>query len=332
MSGSLTDVAGLSVGHWTDAEAATGCTVVLCDGEGAVAGVDVRGSAPGTRETDLLDPVNAVQRVHAVLIAGGSAFGLDAATGVMRWLEARGRGLEVGPLRVPIVPAAVLFDLPVGRPDVRPDAAAGEAACAAATPGPVAQGCAGAGTGATVGKLLGSERATKSGLGTASLRLAGGATVGALVAVNAAGDVVDPAGGAVLAGPRLDGGGFVRTSAWLREHPPRIGLGASTTLAIVATDAELTKAEAAKVARMAHDGLARTIDPVHTMLDGDTVFALATGAAGSRADVSTVGAAAATALAEAVLAAVREATSLAGVPAVRDLAAGSTAAPGEVTP
>jgi L-aminopeptidase/D-esterase-like protein len=317
--GSLTDVPGLSVGHWTDEKAATGCTVVLCDGEGAVASADVRGAAPGTRETDLLDPVNAVQRVHAVLIGGGSAFGLDAACGVMRWLEAHGRGVEVGPLRVPVVPAAVLFDLPIGRSDVRPDAAAGEAACEAASTAAVAQGSIGAGTGATVGKLTGFERATKSGLGSASLRLAGGVTVGALVAVNAAGDVVDPVSGAVVAGPRRDGGGFVRSSAWLRKHEPRIGVGENTTLAVVATDAELTKPEVAKVAQMAHDGLARAIDPVHTMLDGDTVFALATGASGARADVTAVGAAAATALTEAVLAAVRKATSLAGVPAVRDL-------------
>jgi len=211
---------------------------------------------------------------------------------------------------------------------VRPGAAAGEAACEAASAGPVRQGSVGAGTGATVGKLLGFERATKSGLGSASLRLAGGVTVGALVAVNAAGDVVDPVSGSVVAGPRLPGGGFTRTSEWLRDHPPEIGLGGSTTLAVVATDAELSKVEVAKVARMAHDGLARTIDPVHTMLDGDTVFALATGASGVRADVSTVGAAAATALAQAVLAAVREATSLAGVPAVRDLGHGGEVAPG----
>ncbi len=321
MNGTLTDVRGLSVGHWTDPEAATGCTVVLCDGEGAVAGVDVRGSAPGTRETDLLDPVNAVQRIHAVLIGGGSAFGLDACGGVMRWLEARGRGVEVGPLRVPLVCGAVLFDLPVGRADVRPDAAAGEAACDAASTATVPQGSVGAGTGATVGKMLGFEHATKSGLGSASLRLAGGITVAALVAVNAAGDVVDPANGAVLAGPRLPGGGFVRTTEWLREHASAIGVGASTTLAVVATDAVLTKPEATKMAQMAHDGLARTIDPVHTMLDGDTVFALATGAAGVPADVTTIGAAAATALAQAVLAAVRTATGLVGVPSASDLAA-----------
>ncbi len=321
LNGTLTDVAGLAVGHWTDLDAATGCTVVLCGAEGAVAGVDVRGSAPGTRETDLLDPVNAVQRIHAVVIGGGSAFGLDAACGVMRWLEAKGRGVEDGPVRVPLVCGAVLFDLPVGRADVRPDAAAGAAACEAASTAAVPEGSVGAGTGATVGKLLGLERATKSGLGSASLALAGGVTVGALVAVNAAGDVVDPASGAVLAGPRLPGGGFARTAEWLRDHPPEVGIGANTTLAVVATDAVLSKPEAAKVAQMAHDGLARAVDPVHTMLDGDTVFALATGAAGVTADVSAVGSAAATALAQAVVRAVRAATGLAGLPAARDVPA-----------
>ena len=336
MSGSLTDVAGLTVGHWTDLEAATGCTVVLCDGEGAVAGVDVRGSAPGTRETDLLDPVNAVQRVHAVLIGGGSAFGLDAASGVMRWLEAHGRGVEVGPLRVPIVPAAVLFDLPVGRPDVRPDAAAGEAACEAASAAPVPQGCVGAGTGATVGKMFGFERATKSGLGSASMKLAGRRD-----RRRARGRQRRRRRGRPGARRRASPGRGVARRR-VRPHqrvaaraPGRRSASASsTTLAVVATDAELTKVEATKVARMAHDGLARTIDPVHTMLDGDTVFALATGASGVAADVTAVGAAAATVLARAVLAAVREATSLAGVPAVRDLppagaAAGGASAGGE---
>src|SRR5665647_2533658 len=278
-NGTLTDVAGLAVGHWTDREAATGCTVVLCGSDGAVAGVDVRGSAPGTRETDLLHPLNSVERIHAVVLSGGSAFGLDAASGVMRWLEARGCGVEVGPCRVPLVCAAVLFDLPVGRADVRPDAAAGEAACRAASPAAVPQGSVGAGAGATVGKALGFECATKSGLGSASVRLGSGAVVAALVAVNALGDVTDPSSGAVVAGPRSPGGGFVRTAAWLREHDPVVGMGGSTTLAVVATDAELTKPQAAKVAQMAHDGLARAIDPVHTMLDGDTVFALATGRA-----------------------------------------------------
>lgn len=321
MNGTLTDVRGLSVGHWTDREAATGCTVVLCGEHGAVAGVDVRGSAPGTREIDLLDPVNAVQRIHAVLIGGGSAFGLDACGGAMRWLEARRRGVEVGPLRVPLVCGAVLFDLLVGRSDVRPDAAAGEAACDAASTAAVLQGSVGAGTGATVGKMLGFERATKTGLGSASLRLAGRVTVAALVAVNAAGDVVDPVSGAVLAGPRLPGGGFECTTVWLREHAAAIGIGANTTLAVVATDAVLSKAAATKVAQMAHDGLARTIDPVHTMLDGDTVFALATGAAGAAGDVTSIGAAAASVLAQAVLAAVHSATGLAGLPSVSELAA-----------
>ena len=295
---------------------------MLCGAGGAVAGVDVRGSAPGTRETDLLSPVNAVERVHAVLLSGGSAFGLDAATGVMRWLESRGRGVEVGPCRVPLVCAAVLFDLLLGRADVRPDAAAGEAACVAASSAAVPLGSLGAGAGATVGKVAGFERATKSGLGSASLRIAGGVTVAALVAVNAAGDVIDPGTGVQIAGPRLPGGGFLRTTEWLREHPPRVSVGASTTLAVIATDAELSKTEATKVAQMAHDGLARTIDPAHTMLDGDTDFALAPGATGVRADLTTVGAVAATALAEAVVAALRAATGVAGIPSLRELAVG----------
>jgi L-aminopeptidase/D-esterase-like protein len=321
MNGTLTDVAGLAVGHWTDLDAATGCTVVLCDGDGAVAGVDVRGSAPGTRETDLLHPVNAVQRIHAVMIGGGSAFGLDACSGVMSWLEEHGRGIEVGPVRVPLVCGAVLFDLVVGRADVRPGAAAGHAACEAASTAPVQQGSVGAGTGATVGKMLGFERVTKSGLGSASLRLAGGVTVAALVAVNACGDVIDPADGSVLAGPRAASGGFECTCEWLVEHEPGIGIGANTTLAVVATDAVLTKPQATKMAQVAHDGLARTIDPCHTMLDGDTVFALATGVAGPErpVDVSTVAAAGATVLARAVLAAVRSATGLAGIPAVCEM-------------
>lgn len=326
MNGSLTDVAGLTVGHWTDVEAATGCTVVLCGDDGAVAGVDVRGSAPGTRETDLLHPLNSVERIHAVILSGGSAYGLDAASGVMRWLETRCVGVQVGPCRVPLVCAAVLFDLPVGRADVRPDAASGEAACAAASAAAVPQGSVGSGTGATVGKALGFARATKSGLGSASVRLGSGAVVAALVAVNALGDVIDPSTGAVVAGPRAADGGFVRTAAWLREHDPAVSLGGSTTLAVVATDAVLTKPQTAKVAQMAHDGLARTIDPVHTMLDGDTVFALATGRAGYAADVTAVGSAAATVLATAVLAAVHAATGLAGVPAVSELGA----APGPI--
>ena len=307
--------------------------MVLCGPEGAVAGVDVRGSAPGTRETDLLAPVNLIDTVHAVLLSGGSAFGLDAASGVMHWLEERELGCEIGTCRVPIVCAAVLFDLTVGRADVRPDAAAGYAACAAASTAAVPRGCVGAGTGASVGKLLGRERGTKSGLGSASVRLADGTVVAALVAVNAGGNVVDPAGNVIVAGVRDGAGGFLDATAVLRDRgldapdaaPP--GAGDNTTLALVATDAALSKVSCTKIAQMAHDGLARTIDPVHTMYDGDTVFALATGAGGRSPDVSVVGAVAARVLAEAVLDAARSATALAGLPSVADLASGSLSRP-----
>lgn len=277
---SLTDVAGIEVGHFTDARRPTGCTVVLAR-EGAVGGVDVRGAAPGTRETDLLEPGNTVGVVHAVLLAGGSAYGLDAAGGVMHWLEAQGIGLRVGPVRVPIVPAAVLFDLHLGDARIRPDAAAGEAACAAASRAPVAQGNVGAGAGATVGKTFGMVCAMKGGLGSASLCL-GGVTVGAIVACNALGDVRDPDTGALLAGARrADGSGLLDTRRALLqgERPHNLLAGAQTTLAVVATDATLDKAQARRLAQMGHDGLARSIDPVHTPSDGDTVFALATGKA-----------------------------------------------------
>ncbi len=324
MNGTLSDVAGLRVGHHTDARRPTGCTVVLCEA-GAVAGVDVRGAAPGTRETDLLAPLNAIEQVHAVLLAGGSAFGLDAAGGVMRWLEERGIGVPVGAVKVPIVPAAILFDLWIGDASIRPDAAAGYAACAAASNAAVAEGNVGAGAGASVGKLFGPEHAMRGGLGSASIR-AGAVTVGALVAVNALGDVLDPAGGRVVAGARhADGGLLGITEALARgDPPPPLPVGAATTIAVVATDARLTKAQANKVAQMAHDGLARCIDPVHTMGDGDTVFALATGASGETADTTLVGALAARVLAQAVLRAVRAATRLCEpglpvLPAARDL-------------
>jgi len=322
MHNAITDVEGIEVGHWTDLKAATGCTVILCR-EGAVGGVDVRGSAPGTRETELLRPMNLVQQAHAVVLTGGGAYGLDAAGGVMRWLEERGIGFNVGVGVVPIVASAVLFDLSIGRPDVRPGPGAGYAACEAANDGPVAGGCVGAGAGATVGKLLGPAFATKSGLGSASRRIADEITVGALVAVNAFGDVVDPTSGEIIAGPRdPEEGGFVNTVERLQG-----GLGGTTlafptntTLAVVATDAAVTKEGANKIAQMAHDGLAQVIHPVHTMLDGDTVFALATAMrANTAADVSALGAVAASVLAEAVVRAVRQATSLAGVPAARDV-------------
>ncbi|MEI6025670.1 MAG: P1 family peptidase [Betaproteobacteria bacterium] len=325
-AGSLTDVAGLRVGHFTDPRRPTGCTVVLCE-DGAVCGVDVRGGAPGTRETDLLKSENTVEHVHAVLLTGGSAFGLAAATGVVQWLEERGHGLQVGPAKVPLVPSAVLFDLWVGDHRIRPDAAAGISACDAATTGPVAEGNVGAGTGAAVGKLFGIRRAMKGGIGTASARL-GGVTVAALVAVNAVGDVLAE-DGQVLAGARTaDGLQLARTTeALLRgEGPQRLLPGAATTIGLVATDATLTKAQANKLASLAHHGLSRAIDPITTH-DGDTLFALATGRAGPVTELSGLGAVAAELTARAIRRAVRAAEGLPayGLPASRDLIGPPTA-------
>ena len=320
-AGSITDVAGLSVGHCTDTRRPTGCTVILTP-EGAVAGVDVRGAAPGTRETELLSPLNAVEHVHALLLSGGSAFGLDAAGGVMRWLDERGFGVQVGPARVPIVPAAILFDLWIGDASIRPDAASGYAACEAASRAPVAEGNVGAGTGAAVGKLFGIDRAMRGGIGSASVTV-GGITVGALVAVNAIGDVIDPATGRVVAGARTADGTalFGTMQALLRgEVPASLQPGMATTIGVVATDAVLTKAQANKMAQMAHDGLARSINPVHTMTDGDTLFALATGASGRSASLTLIGALGAEVMATAVLRAVRAATRLHG-PGLPDLPA-----------
>ncbi|HEY2187642.1 MAG TPA: P1 family peptidase [Caldimonas sp.] len=334
----LTAVAGLEVGHFTDTRRPTGCTVVLAR-DGAVAGVDVRGASPGTRETELLAPINAIDKVHAITLAGGSAFGLDAASGVMRWLDERGIGATIAapqgdaappPFVVPIVPAAILFDLWVGDARIRPDADAGYAACEAASRGAVAEGNVGAGAGASVGKLFGIARAMKGGIGTASIEV-GGLTVAALVAVNAIGDVVDPRSGRIVAGARSeDGRALHDTMRALKrgELPARLdarhAAGAATTLAIVATDAVLTKAEASKVAQMAHDGLARSIQPVHTMGDGDVVFALATGASGRAAATTLLGALAADVLADAVVRAVRAARGIGGdglpdLPAAADL-------------
>jgi L-aminopeptidase/D-esterase-like protein len=335
MRGDITDVPGILVGHDTNLEAGTGCTVVVCEWA-AVGGVDVRGGAPGTRETDLLDPRCRVSEVHAVLLTGGSAFGLDAAAGVMRVLEARGIGFDAGVARVPIVPAAVLFDLGLGRADVRPDAAAGGRATEAATGGPIARGTVGAGAGAVVGRMGGPALATKGGLGSASASLPDGHVVGALVAVNASGDVYDPDTGRILAGARSPTG-----AGWLADERPGWGdplrggtssagsLGTSTTIAVVATDLALTKAEAGKLAQMAHDGLARALRPVHTPFDGDTVFALSM----ARPDVRSAhpagsgplalalaGAQAAETLARAIADAVLSATGLHGVPAASELA------------
>lgn len=318
----ITDVPGIRVGHATDLDGLTGCTVVLCE-EGAVAGVDQRGGAPGTRETDLLRPLHMVQEIHAVVLAGGSAFGLAAADGVVRYLDEHGVGYDAGVARVPIVPAAILFDLGLGDPGARPDAALGYAACKLASREPVPEGSVGAGTGACVGMILGVGRAMKGGLGSAAVSLGGRLLVGAVVAVNAFGDVVDPASGETLAGVReLESDEFADSLAVMRglggySAPPR---ASSTVIGVVATNAQLTKEEANKVAQMAHDGVARAIRPAHTMLDGDTLFALATG--GEAADVNLVGAYAAEVVAEAIVRAVKAAEAAGGVPAYRDLRVG----------
>ena len=323
----LTAVPGIKVGHFTLTERPTGCTVILTE-TGAVASVDVRGGAPGTRETDLLNPVNHVQKVNAIVLSGGSAFGLDAASGVVRYLDERDFGYDVRIAKVPIVPAAILFDLGVGgKPKVRPTAECGYAAALAATDGPVAEGSIGAGAGATVGKMAGPTRMTKSGIGTASITLADGLVVAALVAVNAAGDIIDPATGRVVAGVRTaDGKGFADARVMLRSGAVGRPLAArpveNTTIGVVATNAALTKVQALKVAQMAHDGYARAISPVHTPGDGDTIFAIATGTAAGEVEdgrMGIIGALAAEVMADAIVRAATQATSAAGIPALRDL-------------
>lgn len=316
----ITDVAGIKVGHFTDTRRPTGCTVILTE-DGAVAGVDVRGAAPGTRDTDLLNPINSVQTVHAIMLAGGSAFGLDAATGAMRYLEERSIGFDMRVARVPIVPAAILFDLGIGDAKIRPDAEAGYKACKAAATTAPAEGNVGAGAGATVGKLFGMTRAMKGGLGTAAIKL-DGLTVGAIVAVNAIGDVFDPSTGKPIAGARTKDGKSLLNSmaAIMRGEPlPPALAGAATTIGVVATDVVLTKAQASKVAQMAHDGLARTINPVHTAYDGDTIFALATGKSSKPANLTLIGALAAEAMAQAVVRAVRAARGIPGLPGATEL-------------
>ena len=322
--GALTDVPGVRVGHFTDTRRPTGCTVVVAE-SGAVCGVDVRGGAPGTRETDLLDPVNTVQQVHAVVLSGGSAFGLESATGVVRYLEEKGVGFPVGVGRVPIVPAAILFDLAIGDWTIRPDARAGYEAARAAASGPVPEGSVGAGAGATVGKVFGPGSAMKGGVGTASLRLPNGAVVAALVAVNAYGDVVDPATGRLLAGVRTPDGRGLRGAmeALLAGAAPGRSLaGQNTSIGVVATNVTLTKTEATKVAQMAHDGFARAIRPVHTPWDGDALFALSTGGVAIEQAALLVGTLAAEAVARAVVRAVLTATGLPGYPSASDLARG----------
>jgi L-aminopeptidase/D-esterase-like protein len=302
-------------------ERPTGCTAILAEG-GAVGGVDVRGGAPGTRETDLLDPVNTVQKVHAVVLSGGSAFGLDAASGVVRYLEERGTGFKVGSITVPIVVGAILFDLQVGDdPQIRPGPDCGYRAATRATNNAVEEGNVGAGAGATVGKLAGFERAMKAGLGTASISLPDGLIVAALVAVNAVGDIVDPGTGRVIAGVRTADGAALADARLLMRSAgsDTASSGQNTTIGVVTTNARLTKAQATKIAQMAHDGLARAIVPSHTPLDGDTIFSLATGTHEGQPNVALIGALAAEAVSEAILRAAKAASGLPGLPAARDL-------------
>jgi L-aminopeptidase/D-esterase-like protein len=319
--GSITDVGGIRVGHFTDTRRPTGCTVVIFD-KPAVAGVDVRGAAPGTRETDLLNPINTVQHVNAILLSGGSAFGLDAASGVMRYLEERGHGFRMGSIVVPIVPAAILFDLNIGDPKIRPNAESGYAACQSASDANVPEGNVGAGSGATVGKLFGMHSAMKGGIGTASVKIGKtGLIVGAIVAVNAVGDVLDLKTGNILVGARAPEGNRFRNcmAQIINGSKEEARPGENSTIGIVTTNAALNKNQVTRMAQMAHDGLARTINPVHTDLDGDTMFAASTGASQIQADLTTLGSVAAEVVSRAVLRAVFAATGIAGYPAHRDL-------------
>lgn len=323
LNNAITDARGIEVGHAQDDDALTGCTAILCR-KGAVAGVDVRGGGPGTRETDLLNPMNLVQKVHAIVLAGGSAFGLDAASGVMKYLEEKKIGFNTGAAKVPIVPAAILYDLNLGRADVRPDSAMGYRAAASASSAPPAEGNVGAGTGASIGKMFGMSLAMKAGLGTASMDAGGGVIVAALVAVNAIGDVIDPNNGSIVAGLRsgklgpLRVGGkgqFADTLAMMKKPVGRgilsLASRSNTVIGVVATNAKLNKAQATKMAQMAQDGLARAIRPAHTMLDGDAIFALSTGT--RKADISLLGAFAAEVMAEAIVRGVKMARSAGGL-------------------
>lgn len=331
--GTITDVPGIKVGSVTLTEKPTGCTVILAEGvmgangkpEGATPGVSQRGGAPGTRETDLMDPVNMVDKVNAIVLSGGSAYGLDAASGTMKWLEEQNIGWPVGNAGVvPIVGSAILFDLPFdGKPKIRPGADCGYKAAAAASAEPVAMGTVGAGAGATVGKAGGpGRRPMKGGLGSASIRLPNGLVVGAIVAVNSVGDIIDPYTGKVVAGAINQDDSFADVRQLLRSGAamqPRPRAGENTTIGLVATNAKMTKAQVTKMAQMADDGFSRAINPAHTMGDGDTVFALATGKWDGEAHPTLIGALAAEAMADALLAAVREATGAGGVKAIRDL-------------
>jgi len=309
----LTDIPGIRVGHISDFQAITGCTAVLCP-QGAVGGVDIRGSASGTEETPVLDPGHVTNAVHGIVLAGGSAFGLETASGVRRYLERQGVGFDTGAAKVPIVAAAILYDLAIGKSAVRPTAAMGEAAAAAASDGAVPEGSVGAGTGATVGKILGIRQAMKSGVGSFTVTLAGGVMVSSLAVVNAFGDVRDPATGRILAGARTtpEGADFADTQEQMKRGAAGGLAVRNTTLVVVATNARISKVQATKLAQQAGLGMARTIFPVNTMFDGDIVFALSLG--DRQADINVLGIAAAEAVAHSIVRAVKLAKPLGGVP------------------
>jgi L-aminopeptidase/D-esterase-like protein len=313
LSKGLTDIDGIRVGHASDYEALTGCTVILCE-RGAVGGVDIRGSATGTEELDLLSPGHVTERIHAVVLAGGSAFGLEAASGVRRYLERKGIGYPTSAAKVPLVPAAILYDLSIGKSDVRPTREMGEAAAAQASTEAVAEGCVGAGTGAVVGRVRGMSHAMKGGIGSSTVSLPGGVLVSALIANNSVGDVRDLATGKILAGTRRtpESREFANTAELLKTGQSKAAPRENTCLGVIATNARLTKVGAAKVAQMAHQGIARTIYPASTMSDGDVMFALSLGSL--EAEVTALGIAAAEAVAQAVVRSVTLARSLGGVP------------------
>jgi L-aminopeptidase/D-esterase-like protein len=311
----LTDIPGIHVGHATDLDGLTGCTAIICE-SGAVAGVSVAGFASGSEELDVLSPAHIAPAIHGICLAGGSAFGLEAASGVRYFLEKKGVGFRFGASRIPLVTSAILFDLGIGKASARPTRQMGEAAAAAATSEAVKEGCVGAGTGATVGKALGMKHALKSGIGSFTVSLTGTVRVAALAAVNAMGDVIDPATGKIVAGARTTPGGFEFANAaeLIKKRPAKVSSGTNTTLVVIATNAKLSKIEATKLARLAQHGMVRSISPVHTNSDGDIVFALSTGS--ETADFTALGIAAAEAVAESILRAVRMATPMGGMPAI----------------
>jgi L-aminopeptidase/D-esterase-like protein len=320
MFNAITDVAGIKVGHYTDLVAATGCTVVLCE-KGATAGVEVRGGAPGARETDPLGLLSLNQIAHAILLTGGSAFGLEAAYGVMRYLEEGGHGVDMGVARVPIVPGAVIFDLGIGDPGVRPGAEQGYKACLSATSGEVVEGSVGAGTGAIVGKALGREKGVKGGVGAASEKVVGEVVVGVIVAVNAFGEVINPGNGEIIAGPRYEGR-FISTLEVLRRFSDKVKPHPSnTTIGVVATNAHLNRREVVKLSQMAQDGIARAIHPSHMMVDGDVVFSLSCGE--EEADINLLGGIACELMSRAILRAVDKAEGICGIPSVKDVRDGA---------